>query len=76
VLKVRERIEDQEVYLEYVSTCEMIADLGTKAVGARQFTYLRDLMNGRALVRARYPGMLFKCHIVWSRDELFGDESD
>jgi hypothetical protein len=76
VFKVRERIEDQEVYLEYVSTCEMIADLGTKALGARQFTYLRDLMNGYALVRARYPDMLFKCHLVLSRGELFGDVSD
>ena len=70
VFKVRERIEDQEVYLEYVSTCEMIADLGTKALGARQFTYLRDLMNGYALVRAQYPDMRFKCHLVLAEEEL------
>ena len=30
MLKVRERIEDHEVHLENVSTCDMIADLGTK----------------------------------------------
>ena len=70
VFKVRGRIEDQEVYLEYVSTCEMIADLGTKALGARQFTYLRDLMNGYALVRAQYPDMRFKCHLVLAEEEL------
>ena len=71
VFKVRERIEDQEVYLQYVSTCQMIADIGTKALGARQFTFLRDMMNGYAVVRARYPDMQFKCNLVLSKGELF-----
>jgi hypothetical protein len=71
VFKVRERIEDQDVYLEYARTCEMLADIGTKALGARQFTYLRDLMNGYALVRARYPDFAFKCNLVITKGELF-----
>jgi hypothetical protein len=76
VFKVRERIEDQDVYLEYVRTCGMLADICTKALGARQFTFLRDLMNGYAIVRARYPDFAFKCNLVLSKGELFGDEND
>jgi hypothetical protein len=72
VFKVRERIEDQEVYLKFLGTCEMIADIGTKALGARQFTFLRDMMNGYAIVRARYPDRQFKCNLVLSKGELFG----
>ncbi len=29
-----------------------VSDLGTKNLGTRQFEFLRDLMNGYALVRA------------------------
>jgi len=73
VFKIRERIEDQEVHLEYCRTVEMLADIGTKALGAKQFVYLRDLMNGYALVRARYPEKVMS-RMVISRSELMGEE--
>ena len=34
----------------------MIADLGTKSLSTKQFVFLRDLMNGYALVRASRAG--------------------
>ena len=52
VFAIRNRIEDQQVRLQYLNTLEMIADLGTKALDARRFAFLRDVMNGYALVRA------------------------
>ena len=70
VFKIRERIEDQEVYLKYCRTLEMLSDIGTKALGAKQFVYLRDLMNGYALVRARFPESVMACMVI-SRKELF-----
>ena len=36
----------------YTSTLKMVADLGTKALDEKQFVFLRDLVNGYALVRA------------------------
>ncbi len=33
----------------------MVADLGTKALPDRQFAYLRDKMNGYALVKKNHP---------------------
>jgi hypothetical protein len=52
VYSLRNRIEDQEVRLKYIETVKQVADIGTKALGVRQFEFLRDLMNGYALVRA------------------------
>ena len=34
----------------------MIADLGTKSLSTKQFVFLRDVMNGYALVRASRAG--------------------
>ena len=34
----------------------MVADLGTKSLSTKQFVFLRDLMNGYALVRASKAG--------------------
>ena len=51
-----EHIADQEVMLKWKSTVQLIADLGTKfQICTRfneRFEFLRDLMNGYALVRA------------------------
>lgn len=56
VWKMRERLDGQLVVLHFCSTTEMLADIGTKALGVMAFEYLRDLMNGYALVRLRYEG--------------------
>jgi len=32
-----------------------VADLNSKALGRKQFEYLRDVMTGYALVKLRYP---------------------
>ncbi len=36
-------------------TEEMVADIGTKALPDKQFVYLRDLLNGYALVKQHHP---------------------
>ena len=54
--KVQEMVQDdQEVYLKWLSTVDMVADLNTKPLGRKQFEYLRDVMTGYALVKLRYP---------------------
>ena len=52
VYGLRNRIEDQEVMLKYCNSLAMAADLGTKLFSIRRFKFLRDLVNGYALVRA------------------------
>ena len=52
VFGIRNRLEDQHLELKYISTVEMVADLGTKNLGPVRFKFLRDIMNGYALVRA------------------------
>jgi hypothetical protein len=52
VYGLRNRIEDQKIEMKYIETLRQVADLGTKALGVKQFEFLRDLMNGYALVRA------------------------
>ena len=52
VFGIRNRLEDQHLELKYISTVEMVADLGTKNLGPIRFKLLRDIMNGYALVRA------------------------
>ena len=37
-------------------TLSMVADLGTKSLSTKQFVFLRDVMNGYALVRASKAG--------------------
>ncbi len=41
-MTVRNKIEDMKVVPMYLKTCEMIADIGTKALDPKLFTYLRD----------------------------------
>ena len=55
--KLKERIDDQEIILHFCGTVDMLADIGTKALGVKPFEYLRDLMNGYALVRLRHRGI-------------------
>jgi len=55
--KLRERLDDQEIILHFCGTVDMLADIGTKALDIQPFEYLRDLMNGYALVRLRYNDM-------------------
>ena len=49
VFGIRNRLEDQHLELKYISTVEMVADLGTKNLGPVRFKMLRDIMNGYAL---------------------------
>ena len=55
VLAARNKIGDLKVLPVYVRTLEMLADIGTKALDEKQFVFLRDLMNGYAVVRACNP---------------------
>ena len=52
VYYLRQKVEDDEVALKWCETTKMIADLGTKLLPEDQFVFLRDLMNGYALVKA------------------------
>jgi hypothetical protein len=45
-LTVRNKVEDLKVVPIYVKTTEMIADIGTKALEPKLFTYLRNLVCG------------------------------
>ena len=56
IFKIREWICDNEIKLQYCKTLSMVADLGTKSLSTKQFVFLRDLMNGYALVRASKAG--------------------
>ena len=57
--KVQEMImDDHELRLKWLQSCDMVADLDTKQVPRRQFEFLRDVMNGYGLVRERYPQYL------------------
>ena len=53
--KLKERVENNEIRLVYSPTHEMLADIATKALGPKQFEYLRDLMTGYALLRQVHP---------------------
>ena len=69
VYGLRNRIEDQEVMVRYINTLEMAADLGTKLFSVRRFKFLRDLVNGYALVRASGRKMDLPVMVI-SVDEL------
>jgi hypothetical protein len=55
ILTARNMIEDGETFPEYIVTDKMLADIGTKAFIDKQFSYLRDQMNGYALVKKHHP---------------------
>jgi hypothetical protein len=55
VLASRNKVEDGEVMPKYCVTARMLADIGTKALPDAQFAFLRDLINGYALVARHHP---------------------
>ena len=69
VMSARNKVEDRKVTPIYVSTLEMLADIGTKALDEKQFVFLRDLANGYALVQAR-GGAVDLPGLVISAEEL------
>jgi hypothetical protein len=56
IFKVREWIDEGALVTTYYNadcnTLSVAADIGTRALGERQFVFCRDLMNGYALVQA------------------------
>ena len=66
--KLKERIDDQEIILHFCGTVDMLADIGTKALGVKPFEYLRDLMNGYALVRLKHKGMDLPVLVICLKD--------
>jgi hypothetical protein len=56
ILASRNKIEDYEVVPKKIHTKRMVADMGTKALVDEQFTFLRDEMNGYALVKRSHLG--------------------
>jgi hypothetical protein len=64
VLTCRNKIEDGHIIPKYISTIHMIADIGTKAFGDKQFAYLRDLLTGYSLVKAHHPTYALPDYIV------------
>ena len=49
---LKDRIIDNVIRMKYCVTARMVADLGTKLLPRQQFEFLRDIMNGYALVAA------------------------
>jgi hypothetical protein len=64
VLTCRNKVEDGQVMPVYIQTTDMIADIGTKALGDKQFAYLRDLLTGYSLVKAHHPTYRLPTYIV------------
>ena len=71
-LSVRNRIEDHQVCTKYVETKNMVADIGTKALPENPFIRLRDIANGYALVRAKFPRKAMCKHVYSMPDEKRG----
>jgi hypothetical protein len=64
ILTCRNKIEDGQIMPTYVQTTRMIADIGTKAFGDKQFAYLRDLLTGYTLVKVHHPKYGLPSYIV------------
>ena len=69
VLSIRNRIEDHQIVTQYCATTNMIADIGTKALPEATFVRLRDMMNGYALVKAKYPELQLPCYVFTTNNE-------
>jgi hypothetical protein len=69
VLASRNKIEDGEVIPKYCVTAKMLADIGTKALPDAQFAYLRDLINGYALVARYHPTYLLPAYVSREKGE-------
>ena len=50
-LSVRNKIEDGKLIPEYISTDQMIADIGTKSLDVAKFVLFRDILTGCAFVQ-------------------------
>jgi hypothetical protein len=64
VLTCRNKVEDGQILPVYLETARMIADIGTKALGDKQFAYLRDLLTGYSLVKKHHPSYKLPDYIV------------
>ena len=54
--RVQEMIHDEQALrVEWLETTKLISDLNTKILPRQQFEYLRNIMNGYALVMEKYP---------------------
>ncbi len=67
ILTARNKVEDHQIKPVYVTTEEMIADIGTKALPDKQFAYLRDKMNGYALVKLNHPNYKLPPYVQMER---------
>ena len=70
ILTARNKIEDVEVIPKYCLTARMLADIGTKALPDPQFAYLRDEINGYALVRQHHPSYPMPAYVSTKRKEI------
>jgi hypothetical protein len=64
VLTSRNKVEDGQIMPVYIDTTRMIADIGTKAFGDKQFAYLRDLLTGYSLVKKHHATHKLPSYIV------------
>ena len=57
--KLQEMIlDDQGLRVKWLESCKVVADLNSKQLPRRQFEFLRDIMNGYALVYERHRDYL------------------
>jgi hypothetical protein len=63
ILTARNKVEDLQIKPVYVTTNEMIVDIGTKALPDKQFAYLRDKLNGYALVKINHPEYVLPSYV-------------
>ncbi|GMF62498.1 unnamed protein product [Phytophthora fragariaefolia] len=57
---VREKVEDGQVVLQYVSTTDMLADIMTKPIPATQFGVLRNKLGIQASMAVESSGSVGK----------------
>ena len=57
---VREKVEDGQAVLEYISTLDMLADIMTKTIPAAQFCILRDKLGIQAPTTVESSGSVIK----------------
>ena len=69
VWKLRERQDVQEIDLVWCSTVLQESDINTKSLPLSQFRFLRELLNGYALVMLHYPELKMP-EAALSRSEL------
>jgi hypothetical protein len=69
VLASRNKVEDGEVMPKYCVTARMLADIGTKALPDAQFAFLRDLINGYALVARNHPTYPLPAYVCRKKGE-------